>query len=154
MGATKLCITMVSVKDEFFDDATLDQVSLSDLNFSKSNRNTDDPEEWAYVRSRTGTRDTLLYSEGVYKVLNVTSDDPIEDDVSEERILDQMPLKMKRNQVVPSLAGDYATLKEVTTHEADDGTVTLRTIGRVKYVPIEYVLEVLTYDDAVSEADS
>lgn len=143
---------MQSLQDEFFSDSELGTVQLADLDFDESNRDTDDPEEWRYVRARTGTRDTLLYSTGIYKVLSVTSDDPIPEDfvesATEDEVLAEMPLKMKRSMAVPSPSGEYLVLKEATDAGSEKE---IDTIGRVKYIPVEYVIEVLTFEEVVNQ---
>lgn len=146
---------MRSLQDEFFDDPKFGNVSASDITVDNSFHSADDPEDWVFVRARTQSRDVMLYNEGIYRVLRCKSASPLTEEpvetVSEEEVLDRMPRQYRENMVVPSPSGGYLSVKEVTASENGDGTISVKTKGRTEKIPVEFVIEILTYDEVVVE---
>ena len=142
---------MRSLQEEFFSDPKLGNHRLTDVGVS-SGFGSDEPEKWVYVRARTSSRDAPLYSEGIYRVLSTTDGDPLEPGVSTtDDILDEMPRGPRRRMAVPSPHGEYLSVVEVRPDEQGDGTVEPRTGGQSSVIPVEYVIEPLTYDEVVVE---
>jgi hypothetical protein len=138
---------------EYFDESHLDNYSIDDIKKPSTGISSTEPEEWSFVRARTMSRGVGLYSEGLCRVLSVTSGSPLTDStevISTDEVLDRMPKGPKERKSVPSLKGDYLTVKEVRPEENEDGTVEPRTKGRTSVIPIEFVIEPLSYDEAIS----
>lgn len=146
---------MDSLQDEFFDEPEFGSVKLDDIDADGSWDNSDDESEWTYVRARTQSRNVMLYNEGIYRVYRTKSTDPLTDEVVErvtlDEILERMPRSERENHVVPSPSGGYLTVVEVLPRENNDGTVYLTTTGRTSTIPVEFVKETLTYDEAFLE---
>lgn len=141
---------MRELTDEYFDDAALGDYTVADI---ETPQGSSDPSDWSYVYARTGTRNSQLFSTGMYRVLSTVRDTPLAQDavevVSTDDILDRMPDGPRSRMAVPSLHGQYLTVKEVHPTEHDDGRVEPRTTGRSAVIPIEYVIEPLSYDEVI-----
>ena len=145
---------MEDMDDLFFSDPELRSVTLDELDVSKSWDSSDDPASWEFVRARTGSRDTLLYNEDIYRVCKCTTSKPLTDNVdvlTESEILDKMPRNLRDQYVVPSPSGEYLTVGELTVVEKDDGTIRLKKSATTHTIPVEYVKERLSYDEVIVE---
>jgi len=145
---------MESLREKFFDEPDFGSVSISDLNVENSMTKSSPPEEWTFVRARTQTRDVLLYSEGIYKVIYTKQSSPLTTEsvetVSVDEIVERMPKSERENKVVPSPSGEYITVAEIHKTENEDGTIGLGTT-RTSTIPVEFVKEQLTYDEVIVE---
>lgn len=157
--------TQLDLYDEFFGDAKFGTVTLDDIGTVQT---PDDPEQWTYVRARTGGRDTLLYSEGIYVVRRTRSDRSLVERLEQQGHTDKiadgrvkasvddveqaMPSFARASMAVPSLRGEYLDVRDVRAREQDDGTIRVETgAGFSDTIPVEYVIETLTYDEVVCE---
>lgn len=137
-----------------FDSPKFDTVTLSKLNCSREFDTTDDPEKWQIVRARSQSRDAPLYTDGLHKVVRCRNTDPLSESVqtlSKDEIIDRMPTELAKNNVIPSQRGEYVDIIEIYGSENSDGTIQLNTRSRTQYIPIELVIETVTYDEAVVE---
>lgn len=113
-------------------------------------------DEWAYVHARTQDRGCMVYSEGIYRVLTTTRDRPLRERLDgpvadTDEVVEAMPKQPRDRQAVPSPSGEYLSVKKVAAREQPDGTIEVDTTGRSTTIPVEYVIEPLTYDEVVCE---
>lgn len=115
------------------DETDLGKFSLADI------ADPNEEDEPVTVVARVHDRGSPLYSEGVYEVVRTHEYDPISKQLdtpttmSAEELADEhMPRKPRRRMAVPSLKGQYLTVKE---HQPDRDSV-----GRTSMIPVEYVI--------------
>jgi hypothetical protein len=142
----------INFNEEFYSDEGLASHTLDDVD--EPERNTT-PDNWSFVRARDSTRGVGMYSEGLYRVTSKTSGKPITSEVTEtvdiDTLVDRMPSSPRKRKAIPSIRGEYLTIKEVRGSENADGTISVETIGRTSVIPVEYVLEPLSYNYVVAE---
>lgn len=146
-----------------YDDEKLGSYSLSDICSGKISYDIgDDPKKWVFVRAQTGDRGVMIKSRGIYVVLRTKKYNRLIENLDTEsretnhfkisEIVDSMPLKERQSKVVPSIQGEYLTVKEVQGSEKSNGRVEIqKSSGFASDIPVEYVIEPLTYDEAVLE---
>lgn len=145
----------MDLQKEYFDDNKLGNVSLKQVPPVESAFADTDPNEWVFVRARTATRDAPLYSEGIYRVLKTLSAPPLVDEgvesLTENEVLERMPDGPESRMAVPSIKGEYLTVKEIKPDETEDGHVYPETYGKTTVIPVEYVIETMNYDEVMVE---
>lgn len=144
---------MKSLDEEFFDDPELRTVRLDDLGDVKS-YNDDDPQNWTFVEARDQDRGVQIYSEGIYKVIRTKDVTPLVqqgvEKLFESDIEERMPTRLWNNRVVPSPSGEYITIQEVSANKNPDGTIReLKTVGDRQTIPVEFVKNVVSYDEVI-----
>lgn len=139
--------------EEYFNESHLDNYKMSDIEKPDNGLSSTEPENWSFVHARTMSRGVSLYSEGLYRVLSTTSGKPLTDSteiINIDEVLDRMPRGPRERKSIPSMKGDYLTVKEVKPRENEDGTVEPYTTGRTSVIPIEFVIEPLSYNEAMT----
>lgn len=156
-------MTDKTLSEVLYDDESLGNYSLSDICSRKISYDIgDDPEKWCFVRAQTGDRGVMIKSRGIYVVLRTKKYDRLIENLDTEgketnhfktsEIVDAMPRKERRSNVAPSIRGEYLTVKEVLGREDSEGRVKVqKSSGFTSDIPVEYVIEPLTYDEVVLE---
>lgn len=144
---------MKNLREEYFSESHLDNHSLEDI--GKPDMTESDPENWVYVRARVSIRSSGLYSESICRVLRRKNAQPLVDDGIErmtvDEVVDEMPRGPREQYALPSIKGGYLSVVEVKPDEQSDGTIIPQTRGRSTTIPVEYVIEPLSYDEVVTE---
>lgn len=156
-------MTDKTLSEVLYDDNKLGNYSLSDICSRRISYDIgDDPEQWCFVRSQTGDRGVMIKSRGIYVVLrtkkydrlieNLQTDDKETNHFKTSEIVDAMPRKERRSKVAPSIKGEYLSIKEVQGYEDSDGRISIeKSSGFTSDIPVEYVIEPLSYDEVVVE---
>jgi len=156
-------MTDKTLSEVLYDDENLGNYSLSDICSGKISYDIgDEPEKWCFVRAQTGDRGVMIKSRGVYVVLRTKKYDRLIENLDTEgketnhfkmsEIVDAMPRKERRSKVAPSIKGEYLTVKEVQGYENSDGRIDIqKSSGFTSDIPVEYVIEPLSYDEVVVE---
>lgn len=138
---------------------TLDEITNACISFDLA----DDPRQWTYVRAQTGDRGCMIKDTDMHVVLRTKTYKPLLDELQAtvdnetnhytlSECVDAMPRKMKRNSAVPSIRGEYLTIKKIRGFERDDGRIRVeKSSGFASTIPVEYVISPITYDEVVSE---
>lgn len=137
-----------------FDNSKFSTVTLAELDCSRSFDTSDNAKEWQIIRARSQSRDAPIYTEGLFKILRCQSTEPLTDSVqklSKNEIIDRMPSRLADNNVIPSPSGEYVDVIEIYGSENENGTISLSTRSRSQYIPVELVIETVTYDEAILE---
>lgn len=151
-----------TLSEVIYDDK-LGQYDLESITSERISGNLpDNPKKWTYVRARTGNRGVPIKSTGMHVVLKTKSHrtlikelerkfDSETDHYKPEQCEEAMPGKMRKNKVQPSVRGEYLTVKDIEGREKEDGRIEVVKSGRLSRIPVEYVIEPLTYDEVVLE---
>jgi hypothetical protein len=152
-----------TLSEVLYDDE-LGQYDLESITSEKISYNLpDEPEKWTYIRARAGDRGVPIKSTGIHVVLETKSHKSLieelerkfDSDTSHYKLsqcVEAMPRRMRRNKVQPSVRGEYLTIKEVRGREKEDGRIeVVKSSGFSSKIPVEYVIEPLTYNKVVSE---
>lgn len=146
--------TMKDLNEEYYDDSELCNHSLEDFkrkNIGKSR------EEDVYVKAKVGTRQSMIASKRICRVLGKIDGSPLTEEktesVTEEEILDRMPKKAVESYAVPSIKGEYLEILEFRDATQDDDGEYNLIKGSYETIPVEYVIDILDYNDAVLELD-
>lgn len=129
-------------------------IKVKDLDCTREFDTSDDPKDWCLVRARSQDRSAPIYTDGLFKVLRCEKYDSLTEDVEVldvDQILDRMPTKLEKNKVIPSPSGEYIDIIQIYGSENADGTINLKTKSRSQTIPVELVIEPVTYDKAVVE---
>lgn len=152
-----------TLSEVLYDDE-LAQYDLESITSEKISYGlSDNPKDWTYVRARTGDRGVPIKSTGIRVVLETRSHKPLINKLEKKfdsetshyelsQCVEGMPRRMRRNKVQPSIRGEYLTVKEVRGREKENGRIEVeKSSGFSSKIPVEYVIEPLTYDEVVSE---
>ena len=146
---------MQTLAEEFgFDGTKFRNITVANLDCDTSFDKSSDPQDWCLVRARSQSRSAPLYTEGLFKVLKCETHDSLTDDtmvLDVTEVLKRMPQDLKANDVIPSPCGEYVTIIEIYGSENSDGTISLETKSTTQTIPVELVMESVTYDEAVVE---
>lgn len=154
---------METLSDLLYDEKFLANHSLSDVCDHRISFDIgDEPKDWNYVRARAGVRGNPLFSQGIYVILRTKKYRSLKEELgsdhkdtahyTSDEIIDAMPRKERRFQVVPSRRGEYMTINEVRAREMEDGRIEVeRSAGHSSDIPVEFVIEPLSYDEVVVE---
>lgn len=146
---------MKLLTEEFFNDEKFQTITLDNIDSNSSWDTTDNPENWTYVYARSQTTAAPLYTESIFKVHKHKNTTPLTDELSEimtiEEIYDKMPRTLQQSNTIPSPSGEYITISKIISHTNNDGTITLKTNSNPTTIPVELVINTLSYDKVVTK---
>lgn len=117
---------------------------------------------WNFVRAQEGDRGAMIKSRDIFVILRTKKYKKLIENLQTEKkdtnhfkmskIVDAMPHKERKQMVMPSIRGEHLTIKKVRGYEDSNGRTNVeKSSGFSSNIPVEYVIEPLTYDEVVVE---
>jgi hypothetical protein len=69
--------------------------------------------------------------------------------MKKEEVLQKMPNNARRRQAVPSIKGQYLTVKECSLEKKENGDYDIKTVGKTHVIPVEFVIDGLSKNQAI-----
>lgn len=131
---------MENLNEQYFNEDELGNYTLEDI-------------EEDFAECKVMTRDTPIYSQGIYKILYKNNykkliQEKVET-LEKDTILEKMPNNARKRKSVPSIQGQYLTVKECTLQKKDNGEYDVKTIGNTHVIPVEFIIKPLTKNQAI-----